>query len=196
MRFAWLVSNHGQAMGKGKVASIYIGACFPWRDKYTHGTQVCQVYQPWERGLKHFTCMLPHMHPKLFLPVTFSDSNFLCIYHLPPASYVSLQFPTFWLNQLANSSPYTGLESPLELQEPEAPGSFWQRTHESVKEVSSSHRPPLPQEIYLVLIYVSSWVDSRPQEIKPVNFRLVEQSFNTLRHLVPRLTPPPWWYYV
>jgi hypothetical protein len=36
-----------------------------------------------------------------------------------------------------------------------------QSTHEGGKVVSPKHRPPLPQEIFLVLIFVRGWVDPR-----------------------------------
>jgi len=36
-----------------------------------------------------------------------------------------------------------------------------QSAHEGGKVVSSTHRPPLPQEIFLVLISVRDWVDPR-----------------------------------
>ena len=36
-----------------------------------------------------------------------------------------------------------------------------QLEHEGGKVVSTTHRPPLPQEIFLVLIYVGDWVDPR-----------------------------------
>jgi hypothetical protein len=36
-----------------------------------------------------------------------------------------------------------------------------QSTHEGGKVVSPTHRPPLPQEIFLVLISVRGWVNPR-----------------------------------
>jgi hypothetical protein len=44
------------------------------------------------------------------------------------------------------------------------PGSWdfqisWQSAHEGVKVVSPTHRPPLPQEIFLVLISDRGWID-------------------------------------
>jgi hypothetical protein len=49
------------------------------------------------------------------------------------------------------------------------PGSWgsqisWQSAHESGKFVSPTHLPPLPQEIFLVLIYVRGWVNLRDME--------------------------------
>jgi len=46
----------------------------------------------------------------------------------------------------------TGLDRPLGLQEAEAPRISRQLTHEGGKVVSPMHRPPLPQEISLLLI--------------------------------------------
>jgi len=70
--------------------------------------------------------------------------------------------------------------------------------HESGKVVSPKHRPPLPKEIFLVLICVRGCVDPRaivrpeslrqwkilmtPPEIEPATFRLVAQCLNQLRH--------------
>ena len=77
-----------------------------------------------------------------------------------------------------------------------------QSAHEGGKVVSCTHRPPLPQEISLVLISVRSWVNSRaivrpeglcqwkipliPSVIEPETFRLVARCINKLRHRVPQ----------
>jgi len=51
------------------------------------------------------------------------------------------------------------MDRSLELQEFEAKRISRQSTHESGKDVSPTHRPPLPcQEIFLVLIYVRGCV--------------------------------------
>ena len=66
-----------------------------------------------------------------------------------------------------------------------------QSAHECGKVFSPTHRPPLPQEIFLVLIGVRGWVDPRaimrreglcqfkipliPSRIEPANFQLVAQ---------------------
>jgi hypothetical protein len=76
-----------------------------------------------------------------------------------------------------------------------------QLTHEGGKVVSATHRPPLPQEIFLVLISVRGWVDPRiivpeglcqskipmtPSGIKLATFRLLARCLNQLLYGVPR----------
>jgi hypothetical protein len=76
-----------------------------------------------------------------------------------------------------------------------------QSTHEGGKFVSPIHRPPLPQETFLVLISVRGWVDPRaivrPEGLcsrKKIVWHhresnpLVAQCLNQLRHRMP----PPW----
>ena len=79
-----------------------------------------------------------------------------------------------------------------------------QSAHEGGKAVSPTRRPPLPpphQEIFLVLIYVTGWVDPRAlvrpeglcqlkmtmttSGIETATFRLVAQCLKQLRHRVP-----------
>ena len=77
-----------------------------------------------------------------------------------------------------------------------------QSPHESGKFVSLTHRPPLPQEIFLIHISVRGWVDPRtivrPERlcqwkttmilsgIETVTFRLVAQCLNQMRYFVPQ----------
>jgi len=74
-----------------------------------------------------------------------------------------------------------------------------QSAHEGGRVVSPTHRPPFtPQDVFLVLISVRGWVDSRvivrpeglcqwkipmtPSRIEPATFWLVAQCLNQLRH--------------
>jgi len=56
------------------------------------------------------------------------------------------------LNML--SSPHTGLDRTLGFQEVEAARIYRKSAHEGGKVVSPAHRPPLPQTIPMVLIFV------------------------------------------
>jgi len=76
-----------------------------------------------------------------------------------------------------------------------------QSIHEGGKIVSLTHRPPLPQEIFMVLISVRGWANSRAKVrseglclwkipmttsgIEPATFRLVTQRPKLLCHRVP-----------
>jgi hypothetical protein len=97
-------------------------------------------------------------------------SSFITCYFLPPGfKYFSL-YLVFKPTQLyyvlhfegpillQGSNRYTGLDSPLKLQEFEAPRIFRQSAHQGGKVVSPTHRSPLhlPQEIPLILISVRS----------------------------------------
>ena len=72
-----------------------------------------------------------------------------------------------------------------------------QISRQSTGKVSPMHRPPLPQEIFLVLISIRGWVDPRPlrgqkdyvnekfQWHNRNRTRLVAQCLNQLRHRAP-----------
>ena len=77
-----------------------------------------------------------------------------------------------------------------------------QSAHEGGKAVSLTYRPPLPQEIVLVLVSVTGWVNPRatvrpeelcqrkilvtPSGIEPATFWFLAHCLNQLRHRVPQ----------
>ena len=92
----------------------------------------------------------------------------------------TLRFPGGWASQISRKS-----------------------AHDGGKVVSRTQRPPLPQEIFLVLTSVRGWVNSRaivqpeglyqwkipvtPTGIETATFRFVAQCLHQLHHLTPPL---------
>jgi len=63
--------------------------------------------------------------------------------------------PNIWSHDIyANGYPSTGLDRLLGIQGAETPRIYRQLAHEGGKVVRATHRPPLPQEIPLVIISV------------------------------------------
>jgi hypothetical protein len=87
--------------------------------------------------------------------------------------------------------PVTGLHRPWGFLDVEAP-QFQDNRHVKIVRLSALRTGRVyPHGVFLILIYVRSWVDPRPivtpSGIEPATFRLVSQCLNQLRYDVPPL---------
>jgi hypothetical protein len=85
----------------------------------------------------------------------------------PPAQFYRLSrfslTPFIQPHRLSKAIPLQTLTGPEDSRRLRLPDFLRQPAHEGGKVVSPTHRPPLPQEIFLVLISVRGWVDPGPQ---------------------------------
>jgi hypothetical protein len=141
------------------------------------------IIQPVNPVLSHCSPVLSHCSPVHVITKSLCNINFKSV----------RIFEYFRCNRKVKGRAvfFTGLDRPIRFQEFDALWISRQSSHDSDKIVSSTHWPPLPQKIPLVLISVRGWVNPRaivrpeglcewknpvaPSRMKPVTFRLPRQ---------------------
>jgi len=152
-----------------------------------------------------FSCLAPVSstnYPPFFWPPISHFTLYLCFNRTSHPSFHPSMDPSRCLllkKEKGKAIPWQAWTGPEGSRRLRLPISR-QSAHEYGKVVSPTHRPPLPKEIFVVIISVTDWVNPRaivrperlcqskipvtPSGIEPATFRLVAQCLNQMRHCV------------